>query len=232
MFSFASKGAGFSPILQYVGGAQASRTTAGNLTISLTSLTGGIGTQPIEGDLVLIAGAYVSTTDGNPSISGYTEIADLYADGTADVNFGAYYKVMTASPDTSAVFTNTSTDDSSAVAHVWRNVNATPLDVTTTTATGTGTGRPDPAAITPITPEAVVVILAAGANSSDTETLVAPSGYSNQVSVASFAGSAGISVIAASKYWSSGEENPGQCTGGSTDAAATWAAATVAIRPK
>jgi hypothetical protein len=155
--------------IQYVGGrTQAiAGANSGTVNVALTGLSGGIASQPAAGDLVLIGYSSGKTADQVIAISGYAEIAELYADGTgADANLEAAYKFMAAAPDTVAAIPNSgSTADAVAVSvRAYRGVDpANPFDVARVTAAGTGTTNPNPAAITPATAGAALVAFGAGA---------------------------------------------------------------------
>lgn len=161
--------------LEYVGGrTQSGSGTTSNITVSLTGLSGGTDTEPLEGDIVIIAIELCGTSDKSYRISGYTEIADLYANDTEDSNLQVGYKFMGATPDTSASITGGtgSTADAYAISiHVWRNVDSTtPLDVTPTTISQINTGIPNPPAITPTTSGAQILVAAGTAHTGGTDT--------------------------------------------------------------
>lgn len=185
-------------------------------------------------DVVIVGWSVESTSDLNLSLttSGYTELADLYADDTDDTNLGVYRKIMGGTPDSTVVGPNVGNGSKAMVVHVWTGADTTtPEDATTTTATGIDTQYPDPASITTATDNAVVVVVAG--NPSQDDTVTAPSGYTNSIAVASTTGGADCSAYMASKaVASAGAENPGAWGAmGGADATWCWAAATVAIRP-
>jgi hypothetical protein len=220
--------------LSYVGGFATSTSSDSTPTISLTSLTGGSGSAPIAGDLVIVGCAIQDTTDRNLTIStsDYTEIADLYANGTAtDSQLIVGYKKMSGTPDTDVTLSVTATS-SVTVISVWRGADqTTPIDVATTTATGTGTGRPDAPSITPTTAGAVVVVIGHGTDpSAPGVTALSQSG--SELSNFIHSEVAGVGSIATGSFnWTSGAFNPVAWTGGTTSADASWTAASVAIRP-
>lgn len=224
--------------LRYVGGNTAIKVGAnsGNSTVSLTALTGGISTSAAAGDLVIAAFATGSTVDRtlliqDPSAVAYNLIAsELYANGTSyDTNLRVAYKKLTAA-DASVTFGPTlSTADAGAMAvHVWRGIHTNIFDTTATTATGTATGRPNPAAITPVTTGAIVVVVGAGAaltgatytasELSNFRTVTSPDTQDAMLGVGSFA-------------WTSGTYDPAAWTGGTANAADSWAAVTIALKP-
>lgn len=213
--------------LSYVGGATGTATDGNNTSVSLP-----VGTA--QNDVVYCWHAYGDLSDKNVQLvtSGYTELADLYANDTRDTNAGLYRKVQGATPD-STVSANGGGNSSSAVAtlvHVWRGADTTtPEDATTTTATGINTGQADPPSITTVTNDAVV--LAFGACSADETVTNTPTGYSNLVTVDAV-DAIRVTVVASSKsVATAGAEDPGVYTDLPTTTSFSWCAATVAIRP-
>jgi hypothetical protein len=232
LIGFGAGGDGPSPIT-FVGAIGDSQTAeVGNTpltaSVSLTSLTGGIDTAARSGDIVLVIMRTNNETDSNMSLatSGYTEVADLYANDDLDINFGAYYKVMGGTPDTSVTtttYSSASLRNVDMLAYVLRYVDTvTPLDATTTTATFVNTAIPNPPAITTVTAGAVVVAL--GGSSSKTLSSP-PTGYSNHAYE-------GVLAAALKKIESPQSENPGAFPiGGSDFSISSAAAATMALRP-
>jgi len=224
--------------LQYVGGNTATKVgaTSGNSTISLTTLTGGIASAAAAGDLVIAVFATGSTANRTLSITdgttAYTLIdTELYSNGTTyDTNLRVAYKLLTAN-DTSVTFGPTlNAQDAGAMAvHVWRGVNtASIFDVAAVPATGTGSGRPNPASITPTTSGAFIVI--AGAGSAGTGAVYTAS-YLSNFRTATSADTNDAMVGIGSLAWTSGPYDGAQWTGGTTNAADSWAAMTIALRP-
>lgn len=219
----------------YVGGTTGTYNGANStLTVSLTSLTGGISSSPSEGDLVVVGWGGTSTVNFTKSISGWTNVFDLYADDTRDANLFAAYKIMTATPDTSIVVPGGFGTASSmgVCVQVWRNVHGT--DTTAGTATSTtaiDTGRPDAPAITTTAADALIIVIGAGTDDTAVTALTAPTGSSNFLS-ASLAGSTyGINVGMASVVLSSVQTyNPATFGGGSTTTSDSYCAATLAFR--
>jgi hypothetical protein len=206
--------------IEYVGGA--------SNTSSLTSLSGGIGSAPIEGDIVILNTAARNT--GYPTIdtSGYTSIADLFSDDTRDTYMRYVYKVMGSTPDTSVSVSG----QNSLTIQVWRGQNlSNPFDVTPTTATGTDTAVPTPPPITPTTNGSVIIVSAANVSGFSFANIGgAPSGYSNFVNT--FGQSEICSTGIASKTWTSGTETPANFTISDADSTQnSWAAVTLALRP-
>jgi len=116
----------------YVGGyTLANDGTTSNITIDLTSLTDGsndpVPLAPQEGDIVIIAFTSSETNDISYRISdgtsNYTQIADLYVSDNYDTNLQVGYKIMGASPDTSATITGGTNNNIRAgtiAVQVWR----------------------------------------------------------------------------------------------------------------
>lgn len=220
--------------LQWVGGASGIGSGA-NYSVPLTSLSGGIGSSPQEGDIVIVVSGFAQTSDDNPGpiTSGYTEVADLYISDTADTNASVSYKIVGATPDTSVEVggSGSGTYGSATVVHVWRGVDqSNPMDVPVITATGSNGANIDSPSITPVTDGAVVLTCGLSAHASGGSTKTVPSGYSNGVQAVSAATRNSLAVIA-SKLWASGSEDPGAWTGGTSQAFDSWAAVTLALRP-
>lgn len=221
--------------VQIVGTVTGERATAGDITLSLTSLQGGIATAAAQNDLVLVWTVSSSTTDQDTttSTSGFTEVADLYGNGsTNDANSSLYYKLMTSSPDTSVTVNSGSGTNFVAGAVVYRNVNtASPFDATTTTATNT-TSNPDPASITTVTNNALVVVMAANAATGDTSRWATTPSGGNQLGVVShYTGGSTLSPLAIAHLWraTAGAYNPPALSATSSNNGST--AVTVALRP-
>jgi hypothetical protein len=222
--------------LVYVGGKTAGEASAStSYIVSLTDLTGGIASAPTVGDLVVIASGWGGISGGNPgATTGYTEVADLFADDTRDTNFDVSYKFMGATPDTQVTIakSNNSNWGSGCAIHVWRNVDpTTPLDVTSTTATGTNGNQADGPAITPTTSGAVVLSLMMSIGGSTHTALTAPATLTNVVSAAVSGPTQNCAVGIGSHAWTSGAFDPAAWTGGVTSTSDSWAAVTLALRP-
>lgn len=154
--------------IEYVGGYTVGiAPSTANQTVSLTSLTGGLASQPSAGDFVIVTlGSATPSSDLSISASGYTQIAKLYVTASDDTILYAGYKFMGTTPDTSITIPGGSTSTSASLAvavQVWRNVDASfPYDVLPVTATGTGTVRANPPAITPSSTGAVIIAAGVG----------------------------------------------------------------------
>jgi hypothetical protein len=221
---------------QLVGTSTASGTNVA-YNLSLTSLSGGLGSSAQEGDLVIIVNALDSAIDDNPGVgtAGYTEMADLYANDTNDANLSVNYKFMSASPDTTVSCnpSNSSAIASVCYAMVWRGVDlTTPFDVASTTATGVGAEDVDCPSITPVTAGTVVVCLGSGGGASiDTFPGTVPSTFTEIVDIASDPGAAEGAVGSYKAWGGSGSVNAGAYAFDlGTAAQNSWAALTLALR--
>lgn len=217
--------------LQFVGGAVLTASSTSTPSFSLTSLTGGVSSSPSAGDIVVVAVSFFDNTDRDITCTttGYTELADLYANGSADTQMAVYYKVLTTA-ETSVAFNTVSTPVTTVCAiHVWRNPNTiTPLDVTSTTATSTTSAASNAPSITTATDNAVVIAFGSAVSAGgEFTTLTAPSGMANffQDSSAT-AGAAVASAIVST----AGAYDPAAFGGGAPSG--TFCAVTVALRPQ
>jgi len=226
--------------IKYVGG-KSVLTFEGSptRTVSLTSLTGGVDTQPRAGDLVLLIAVY---GEDNESISigsatGYTKFVDLYSNDTYDTNFEVFYRYL-ASDQTSITFTiggAVGLDDYIRfIPYVFRNVDpVNHFDVTSTTATGINGGRPTSPQITTVTNGAFVICCGgiATAAAPTGSALTAPSGTSGFVN--SFSTAIGYTGCCAAHVGpvSAGTYGTFAFGGGTTQTSDSWAAATIALRP-
>jgi hypothetical protein len=162
--------------LSYVGGKTFSRVgTTSTTSVSLTDLTGGLSSAPAANDIVFVAVATGSNTIRSQAVTGYTQVASLYADDTLDTNLFVGYKLMTATPDTTVTIPSTgSTDDAQTVAiQVWRNYHPNIFDVTATTATQANTVLVNPPAITTVSINTVLLVIGAGGHVQSSRTYTA-----------------------------------------------------------
>jgi len=220
--------------LVYVGGASNGNTTGAAFNVSLTALTGGIGSAAQEGDIVIVVNSLASGTSGtNPGVStsGYTEEQDLQS-GSSTIwsHLSVSWKIMGSTPDTLVdINAGVSSYGNAAAVHVWRGVNqTTPFDVAETTATGINTSRANPPAITPTTSGAIII--ACGAGIAGTGVNYTSSDLSNFVAFLSNT-SLDSEVGIGSYVWVSGAFNPAQFTSGGTGVTDFWCAVTLALRP-
>jgi hypothetical protein len=163
-------------VVTYVGGAQT--TTAGSM--SLTSLTGGLASAPAAGDLVIVAVMSSDSSNQDISVSGYEEVADLYANDSIDTNLGVFYKVMPETPDTTVTIPSGLSGLRAAV-YVLRNVNGgVVLDVSAVTSTAINGGTPNPPQITTATANTRIVIVSGTTAAGD---YTPPTNYGNAINV-------------------------------------------------
>ena len=219
----------------YVGGTTAVSAGAATYDVDLTALTGGSGSAPQPGDLVIVASGFVSqgSPPGDPSVAsaGYTEAYRGFSDSTRDSNLSVCYKRLTTAETSVTVRGNADAIMAScAVVHVWRGIDATsPLDVPAVGATGTGDRNADSPAIQPVTSGAIVLSVG-GATSGNPTSYSPPTDYEN-VLTAIHDPDRAYQLGIASKAWSgTGAEDPPAWTGGAA-AAESWVAVTLALRP-
>lgn len=232
-----AKTAGEWPVpIEYVGGYTTGfvgQTT--DITITFGgNLTGGLAASASAGDLVVVYFGTGSTVDRDLVVSGYTEVAEIYANDTVDTNLVVAYKFMGPVPDTTFVLTGGTLDtlDAGAVAvQVWRNVNpTTPMDVTGTTATGTNSVLCNPPAITPTTAGAYIVAGGAGGHNAGAQTFSSSDldGFISSGGNATNDATIGLGY----KKWTTGSFNPAAFTfSGTSSTSYSWAAVTLALRP-
>lgn len=210
-----------------VGTASASTINDTNVTVTLP-----VGTT--TDDVVYAAFCFGDPTDRDVGIvtSGYTELADLFANDNRDINFAVYRKVMGGTPDTTVEFdTPTATGNIAAAGAVvvLRGVDTTtPEDATTTTATGIDGSQVDPPSITTATNGAWVIAAAGWTNLA---VPTAPSGYSNLIEDSGDDAQDANIMMATKEIATAGAENPGvfgNTVGAGTDA---WCAVTIAVKP-
>jgi hypothetical protein len=149
--------------IQYVGGISAGTLGATtDYTVGLTALEGGIASAPQYGDLIIVAVERSGSANKAYNIAGFTQIADLYANDIQDSNFHVGYLICPIIPPTLVTFTGGSgngNDGMAVIIQVFRNVDqTTPLDVTSTTFIAADTAIVNPAAITPVTSGAIIVV--------------------------------------------------------------------------
>lgn len=142
-----------------------------NKTIPINSLSGGIGTQPQTGDIVIVIngiGQYQYTGSANLP-TGYMGIRTDTATNTVSTKARISYKIMGDTPDTSLVIpggTGSIYDGGSCSILVFRGVDQiTPLDVTPLVNITSNTVKPNPLSITPITSGAVIAVGGVGGQS-------------------------------------------------------------------
>jgi len=211
----------------YVGGTTAGidGTTGTNLTVSLTSLTGGIASSPSTGDVVIVGLATGSTTtvDLNLVTSGYNRLCNLYSSDTYDTNLFAFIKTMGSTPDTSVIAppSGYSSDALTVVVHVWRpETNKKFIVSPFATYTGTNSGRPQFGGLTPTISGTIMVCIGASAYSSSAN--FTTSDLSNFLTT-TYADTNDSMIGIGSYAWTSGSFSPATWGGGTTSTSASWA---------
>lgn len=190
------------------------------------TLTFPVGVQ--QGDVVILYGGHPhrAGTDLGPQTSGYTMIA---VNNTDAPNFGAWYKVMGATPDSNVIGygTRDRVDATAYAAYILRGVDLGVFDQTTTTAGPVTSTNPNPAAITTQTANAWVLALAGSQVNDSTR---GPDGtYSNPNGVVGN-DSNDITIDGVTReIVSPGPEDP---PAWSTWISGAWYAITIALKPE
>lgn len=209
--------------------------TTSTLTIALPS-----GIQ--EGDLVIVTICIASTTsrsfrisDSSGSVTGYTEVASLYANDTYDTNLQVGYKFAGATPDTNFYIvggSGSANDGCSIAIHVWRNVDpTTPMDVTPVTLTQTNTALVNPPAITPVTTGAEIIIAGGAAHNGGFDTFTAS--YLSNFETTGFNDTNDSSIGLGSVSWTGGTYDGAAWTFSQASSTSfSCASCVMALRPK
>lgn len=219
--------------ISFIGSAENSAINGGDVTLTLPAM--------LADDLVIVSYGIGITTDQVMAMvtAGYTKVADLYANDTFDTNLGVFWKVMGATPDTTAIVDGLGGLNAAvaAVAMVFRDVDTTtPMDVTPTTATGIDTFHPDPPSIDHANPAGVWTVIA-GASGHDTAgagsgVYTFPTGYTVNAIDRAADDTNDVTVGMGYNTAPADPEDPGVMTHDSVDNVAySWAAATLALRP-
>jgi hypothetical protein len=231
---------GANPGISYVGaqvGAFAGQTT--DLTVTMTSLTGGLAAAPAAGDLVVVSFAVGSTANRSLVIRNtggvdYTLIgSELYADDTFDTNLRVAYRFMPDTTETQFVLVGGSgnvADAGAYIIQVFRGVDLdNPLDVAAVTATGINSRLANPGSITPVTTGAYVVAVgAAGCGTGGTFTHATLTDFRATTQV----DTNDVNIGAGYTAWGGGALDPAAFGGGGTDTTNdSWAAVTFALNP-
>ncbi|MBR0682738.1 hypothetical protein GXW74_19760 [Roseomonas eburnea] len=229
---------------------------AGNTTVPLTALTGGIGSAPVAGDLVVVlAGEGVAKsaalTGGGHHATGDSTGAYALAEGSpiqsgepagagltnARAQLSVSYAVMGSTPDTEVVLPYIGSEFACGTAHVlvWRGMDpATPLDAVPVASNLPDSRLPDPAAITPVTPGAIILAAAAVGQRNDdlVQTYTHPDLPDTLQHRASGGGTIEVTLAGWTVWPGSGAYDPGAWVYPLGDhASASWAAVTLALRP-
>jgi hypothetical protein len=207
-----------------------------NPVVDLTTITG-----LAQNDLVIYSYA-VGNDDGQGNVdmamvsAGWTEIADLFADDTLNVNHGVFYKFMGGSPDTTAEANGRGNVNAgvSATAMAFRGVDlVTPFDVASTTATGINTATPNPPSIDHNNPSGVWTVIAiASGHGQGGPTYTWPAAYNtNKSEVFETAESNRSATGIGYNSSPSDPEDPAVVTFATDNAFYCWCAVTMALRP-
>lgn len=223
-------------------GTIAGSTTVGASVALSSGLTGGIAAAVAAGDLVIVSysvGHQARTpacTINDPSAVAYpVAISDTAntAD-TQDVDCRIAAKFMPGTPDATVelLATGNAADGGSYHIRVYRGVNVTtPLDVAVVTANGINTGIPDPGAITPTDPHAMIVVFGCGGAATGAVFTQAGLGELTDFQSNNIAATNDVSQGSGDyPYWTTGAFNPAAFTGGSNNANNSWLATTLALR--
>ena len=137
----------------FIGSGGVGQANGGSGSVDLTALTGGTSSTASENDIVVITVHYESATSGIPTMttSGYTQIASGFANDSLDSQVAVFYKIMGATPDTTAVYaaSGDGAGATCATLMVFSGVDlTTPIDVTATTTITTNTVIPAFSSIT------------------------------------------------------------------------------------
>jgi hypothetical protein len=199
----------------YVGGVTQGflgSTLLAGYTVSLTSLTGGIASQPAEGDVIVVVFSTGSINNRRIRMltSGYLLVGTKsYVNDTYDNNLLVAVKVAGASETSVNTTASGSGNDSAAIAvQVWRDVDKDIIVEELAQASGTDTALINPPSITPITQKAVV--LAGGGSGHITSlTYNTPSELSNFIQTNGLDDTYDTTVAVGSVSWNSGAVDVG-----------------------
>lgn len=214
----------------------------------LTSLIGGIGTSPQEGDLVISCAASIvygsianqaAGADWTQTIQDWSR-SGAFADNAA-YNIGVAHKIMAATPDMTVPWSQEKGIEGRllGMSFVFRGVDAsTPMDVAWGVAKSTTGHHPKPPAITPVTPGALVLAFGLSGQPSPAPALDGDGNYASPVTVVANNVSVGrggslFGGIVATE-WSAGVVTPSTIITSLADASGPSPfafAATFALRP-
>lgn len=219
--------------ISYVGGNKLAIAPSNSGSLSLTALTGGSDSAPVQNDYVVVTWSRGFNSDINMALTsaGYTELADLYADDNTDANLGVYIKKMGAVPDTTVdVAAIGAAFGGVLIAEVYRGVDlTTPMDVAVQTATGANSALANPPSITPVTTGAMIVTCgSAGAQSGTGDN--ASNFASSDMTVFQTTFAAFTNGGMGHRAWTSGAYDPAAWTC-ADNIRSSWAAVTLALRP-
>lgn len=221
--------------ISFIGSAEASSSSNANATLTFP---GGMA----QNDLVIVVYAIGDNDNADIDLvmvtAGYTEIVDIFSDDVLEANLGVFYKVMGATPDTSAEVDGLGGVDAAtaAVCMVFRGVDTTtPFDVTTTTATGVNTFVANPPSINHGNPSGVWTVIAGASGHvlGGAGTYTFPTGYTTNAIDRGHDDTNDVTVGMGYNTTPADPEDPGVMTHSGTDNLTdyAWAAATMALRP-
>lgn len=185
-----------------------------------------------ENDVVLISCAAPRITGNTPAVvsAGWTQVATPHLGSTTNrPSIGVWYKRMGATPDSSVEVSGdgSGNTDTTIIGIAFSGVDTTTaLDQTTTTAGETLSTNPNPASIVTQTNGAEVVVFACGQVNDGT--VVAPSGYSNGISIVGNDTVDHTHALASKNVATAGTEDPPPWT---TWSSSYWYTYTVALKP-
>jgi hypothetical protein len=219
--------------ISFINSASNGAINAGAVTVTLPG-------SMVANDLIILA--YCAGDNDNIdadltlTTGGYTEVADLFGNGTEEANLAVFYTYWNGT-DTNVVAaaSGLGTDSASSCAlMVFRDValagDGGPFDVTSTTATGTTGGSPDPASIDWSTAGTWVVIAGgSGGGALNATTYTFPTGYTTNALTRADNDTIDSQVGLGYNTAPSDPENPGVMTTGGTGTG--WAAVTMALKP-
>lgn len=221
--------------ISFVGSVTGTATSGSSITLDLTALTGGSSSSVSTGDVIFALVGWASVADESPAptTSGYTLIAELYANDDRDANFSVYVKRAGGTPDTSLIVSSRASSSYGSVAAAYVVSGASgALWPVPTTATGTNAALPNSPSITTKFNNSWVFTFGLGTGDTTPADFTAPSGYGNSVVVKQAGSSSGAILVAASKLIATADaEDPGAWTGGESTTSDSWAAVTVALAP-
>jgi hypothetical protein len=217
----------------------------GDVTLTFSNFVNAAGSAYtlVTGDIVVVA--YASSGTANLAMAATwsggagdsVTLGEHYVDGTIDTNLGVFAKTMGATPDASVVVTGPTGNSSGtiAVAHVIKGAVISALDTAAITAGTTGTTVPNPGSVLPVTAGAFIAVVGAGAAAAGAT--FTPNADLNTTTnhwrTGNHAETNDIAIgFGWKEDWASGAFDPGVWTGGNVNASNTWAALTLAIKPK
>lgn len=224
--------------ISFVGSASNAVISGGDVTVTLP---GGMAAN----DLILVGYGIADndSVDEDMAIvspSGYTEVADLFANDLVDTNLGVFYKYHNGT-DTDVVADGLGGADAavSAVLMVFRGVALSgaggPFDTAATTATGIDTGVPNPPSINTTGASGIWTVIVGASGSghiTDTPSLTAPANYTTNAVQIAIKDTSDIAVGMGYRTNPSDPEDPGSFTLGGVpdDLGYSWCAVTMALK--